>query len=344
MRATGRSASGCSSAAVAANAGDDHGNCNRIQQNRQQHVAAARADEHRREERAHCSKPDRPGRQQQRHQQRKREQRRMEHQGDERRHDRFDRGQQQQHARELPHIQRRPIHRCRASARAAYRSGVRVRTCVRARACRRRQSRSTECRPPRRQRQSLRGRTRTRTPGRTRPQRTASCRRLHDCGIRSADPFASPARRSPRTTDRPSGFTIGSSIAIAQRPGPLVDRRQTTAPQQNGAVGHAVDRFQIVGGNENDASGRSRDPQAGVRSANVAASSSPVKGSSSRTSRGSCSNARSSARRCRMPRENLPAGSSRCSRPARSSATFTVTIDIGHRVGARKEREVFERG
>ena len=47
---------------------------------------------------------------------------------------------------------------------------------------------------------------------------------------------------------------MGQSIAIAQRAGRVVDRHKPAGTQEHRAIGDAVDGFQIVGGNEDDAS------------------------------------------------------------------------------------------
>ena len=79
--------------------------------------------------------------------------------------------------------------------------------------------------------------------------------------------------------------------------------------------------------------------------ADDAPSSSPVNGSSRSNNRGSCSRVRSSATRCRIPRENPPMKSSpRDDKPACRSALLDRSLTWSKTVKLRKEFKVFPGG
>ena len=117
-------------------------------QHRQHHVAAARADQHRGEQRPHRGEAERAGRQQPDHQQRVVEQRRLEHQRHQRHDQDLDRRRAGSGCRAACR-RRAPADRsARSAARAASRPAARARRRGRAPACPRTRWRSTGCRRP----------------------------------------------------------------------------------------------------------------------------------------------------------------------------------------------------
>jgi hypothetical protein len=124
---------------------------------------------------------------------------------------------------------------------------------------------------------------------------------------------------------RRSGVTIGSSIAISQRSGQAVQENQAAATQENGAVADAVDRLEIVGGEKDDASRGAKFGEACTKrrgGAVVQTGERFVQQDEPRLVQECALDDDSGL--LGIPRENRPAGSSRASRPARSSAALTV--------------------
>ena len=130
--------------------------------------------------------------------------------------------------------------------------------------------------------------------------RAARSREEHSCAAvpRSARYRCAEARRRRLVATR-AGRRARRATRVTR---PSARSRSCVASIDDGAVGGEL-------------------PQPRRRPMRTARSSRPVNGSSSSTSRGSCSSARSSASRCRMPRENADTSSSRAigqGRPARA--------------------------
>src|SRR3954469_22577714 len=62
-----------------------------------------------------------------------------------------------------------------------------------------------------------------------------------------------------------SGLTARPAIALAQRLLTVLDRDQAAAVKEDGAICHAIDRLEIVGRDQDDATGAPEIDQAGAK-------------------------------------------------------------------------------
>ena len=194
-RATAEIRLGLQQRGGAAHARDDHRHGDRIQQDRQQHVAAARADEHRGEQRPDRGEPDGP-----RQRAAPISVERCANSGA------WNSSatsgtttastahQQHQHAEQLRDVQRRPIDRRQQQRPQRLALPLALERAAERQRAGERDRNPQDAGADRRPAAALPARTRTRTPARTTPRRTPSCRESRGCAARPADPSASRAR------------------------------------------------------------------------------------------------------------------------------------------------------
>ena len=193
---------------------NDHRNGDRIQQDRQHHVARPRADEHRREQRPDRREADGAGDEQRREQERPRRSIGAWNSSATSGHEhRFGEQQQQHDAEQLADVDARDAPPARAAAPAASRCSARARTSARAPACPRKRWQSTGCRPA----ASSGGRpsftARTRTPARTTTAKNSVVYRISRLFASMATSFR---RTSRATRANISGAPDERSVAGAQ--------------------------------------------------------------------------------------------------------------------------------
>ena len=147
-----------------------------------------------------------------------------------------------------------------------------------------------------------------------------------------------PWRASLDSPPAAARTAVGTARAAIPRPAESSISRPFRSITARSAIGSIVSRSCVVRSTMQPCS---RRPDSRCCSATVAASSRPVNGSSSSTSRGSCSSARSSARRWRMPREKPGTGSSRRSRQAGAlERRVDATLEARHAVHPAEEPQV----